>query len=1756
MFPFQTYLKHLFLLVFFAAGLPSFAQTANFTSDVTDGCSPLTVNFQDLSTGSGLNYLWDFGNGNQSTQKDPGAIYIQDGTYTIKLKVWNTSGTDSIVKTAYIRVFAKPVAKFGLSGAIMGCAPVQVSFRDSSQPGSYPIQSWLYDFGDGSVVSSQHPQHTYQQGGSYTVSLQVTDTKGCTHITVKNQYVRVGAPFPIDYTVSNPVSCAPPLTTSFQSNLGGGLSPYSYYWDFDDGNTSTLANPSHTFTSSKIFRVSLRVTDSYGCAQTVSKNSVNTLGPKANYQVNATSGCVPFLLIVKDASTPPASIGGVTWTIGPFQSHSTDTSVIFTLAGTYDVKWKTSAGGCADSLFHQARITVFSSPDINFSTPDTLICRGSAIVQFLSSGKDIVSWKWTFGNGDSSALKHPMTTYQDTSKVYTVQLTATNVQGCTSILTKTNYIHKRTTEVLAYADSTEGCFPFSTNFSATTYSLSPIVSYLWEFGNGDTSSQKDVRYTYPDTGEYFAKITIRDQMGCTATSIKKIRLGLKPRAFFTVDSTLGCSLGLNPKFKSQSQDSSSIFIDEYKWDFGHSEVDGPVDIPNPETYYYIPPGKYTVTLVVGNRGCYDTLKKTDLIQVKGPHAAIGDLSNPCVFDVFKAVDGSFGGNKKWWTYSDGTVEYDPDSIYHKFNETPWQAAFYITDTLTGCWDSVKFTNGLILPYSADPKYEGTRCAPALISYKSFLLNVDSVYYEFSNGFTTNDSSFTVLFEEPGIYSRKLTIFSSQGCSRVVMDTFSIEIKGVKADGRVLNDSFCVPGKLTLVDLTDDLPGIVEKKWVIQNSIQFDVTADTIEYEILTPPPFQYDGLGVYLTISDNAGCTSRKDFRVWPFAPKPSVSINQEPDCNQARYRFKVLNVGRAGFEPVDYVWYFPGGSSNNSQYLGTLPPDVWNNVVLQSVDNFGCTRMDTFPVFGKGGKIKTAFEAFPKFSSCPPLLVSFSDSSQPGEDPIVSWKWDFGDGSTSTLKNPKKNYLVPGNYSIKLEVRDSKGCKSELLVPSLVIVSGPTGTYTFTPSEACERIDVNFSSTNSGATKIEWDLGDGNLGHGASLTHTYVRPGRYIPLMILSNDGGCKYSLPPQDTIFVREDPLASFVSDEGCVGTPQALSSTSIPIDGTIVEQLWFYDNTLIGSGSSINRTFSEPGLESILLRIKTNYGCVDTVIQQVKVPGIALRMESPDSLLCLGEPATYQLFPTVYMDSIAGYSWTFGDGDSLAGSQTSVTHDYAQIGPYRARVEAISQRGCIDSSNGPYVMVGDTVPPNAPFVNRVSIGTNMEFIAEYAPSKHIDFNQYLLELQEEDSDFYLVSNRFDRNDTNFVHPSLNTLHRVYRFRIREENACGKISKLAGSTIHGSIELLALPDTNAVHLNWNPYEGWLPGYYVIERENESDPLVFDSIAYVPSDSLHFIDTLIRCYAHPNYRIRAVQAESPYLYSRSDTSKASPPHRPELPVHDLQRISVEYDREVFSEWIEPYYSKFPVTGYLLEYSKDGEAFYSVKDWLNETQMSLTKTSLLVDDQSYYFRITVKDSCGDIGPPGPHSRSILLRTGRDTMERPVLHWSSYIGWENVPETYAVERVEPDGSIITLAMVGPNDTVFVDEITEDVGRPDYCYRITAYEYPKDSYFPQVWSHSNISCAPVRSRIFVANAFTPNGDHLNDDFEVKGMYIFQYEIRIYTRWGEHIFESESFKHHWNGTYKGIPCQEDVYIYIIDALGTDGKRYHLKGNITLLP
>ena len=88
-----------------------------------------------------------------------------------------------------------------------------------------------------------------------------------------------------------------------------------------------------------------------------------------------------------------------------------------------------------------------------------------------------------------------------------------------------------------------------------------------------------------------------------------------------------------------------------------------------------------------------------------------------------------------------------------------------------------------------------------------------------------------------------------------------------------------------------------------------------------------------------------------------------------------------------------------------------------------------------------------------------------------------------------------------------------------------------------------------------------------------------------------------------------------------------------------------------------------------------------------------------------------------------------------------------------------------------------------------------------------------------------------------------------------------------------------------------------------------------------------------------------------------------------------------------------------------------------------------------------------------------------------------------------------------------------------------------------------------------RLFAPNAFTPNGDGLNDFFELKGVYIADYNLLMFDRWGALIYESFSLNDHWDGTWRDKPCQEGVYVWVVHARGFDGTVIEKQGTATLI-
>lgn len=148
---------------------------ADFTATPQNGASPLNVCFNDMSSGTVTSWLWSFGDGSSSTLKNPCHTYTVPGTYTVSLSVTNASGADTNTKTGYITVTEQLFTADFVATPRSGASPHAVTFTNKS---TGPITTWLWDFGDGTTSTSQNTAHTYNNPGTYTVSLTVSGPEG------------------------------------------------------------------------------------------------------------------------------------------------------------------------------------------------------------------------------------------------------------------------------------------------------------------------------------------------------------------------------------------------------------------------------------------------------------------------------------------------------------------------------------------------------------------------------------------------------------------------------------------------------------------------------------------------------------------------------------------------------------------------------------------------------------------------------------------------------------------------------------------------------------------------------------------------------------------------------------------------------------------------------------------------------------------------------------------------------------------------------------------------------------------------------------------------------------------------------------------------------------------------------------------------------------------------------------------------------------------------------------------------------------------------------------------------------------------------------------------------------------------------------------------------------------------------------------------------------------------------------------------
>lgn len=207
-----------------------------------------TSTFTNSTTGGNTTYLWDFGDGNISTLPNPVHTYTSPGSYTVCLTASNACGTDSTCHT--VAALCAPAT----SAWTYANTGLTANFTDQTSP---TPTAWLWAFGDGNTSTQQNPTHTYATAGSYNACLAITDSCGtdttCQLVTVCALPVAAIGVDTLQLWWQTPIP--------FSDSGSGGT---SWWWDFGDGGTSTLQNPTHTYTQGGLFTVCLITTNACG----------------------------------------------------------------------------------------------------------------------------------------------------------------------------------------------------------------------------------------------------------------------------------------------------------------------------------------------------------------------------------------------------------------------------------------------------------------------------------------------------------------------------------------------------------------------------------------------------------------------------------------------------------------------------------------------------------------------------------------------------------------------------------------------------------------------------------------------------------------------------------------------------------------------------------------------------------------------------------------------------------------------------------------------------------------------------------------------------------------------------------------------------------------------------------------------------------------------------------------------------------------------------------------------------------------------------------------------------------------------------------------------------------------------------------------------------------------------------------------------------------------------------------------------------
>ncbi len=1002
---------------------------------------------------------------------------IYESRFTKRIKKW------------YLTAFLFLMATFANAQA-PNCNAFFLQFPNNNNADSirffylgFPMTSYHWDFGDGSTANTNTPWHYFTTPGTYTVCLTVFDSTAggtctdtsCVTVNISGTGINCNPNF-IHFAAGNN-----------QENVNFfyiGSAATSFAWDFGDGGTSIIRNPTHLYSAPGTYYVCVTITDSTTagtctgtfCDSVIVTNPPPTCNPRYfNVAVNGNPDSIRFFYFGTQATSYLWDFGDGASSTLQNPNHS------YPGSGTYiacvTITDSTSGGTCTGTYCDTIVIVV--PPPICNARYARNIINGTDSIRFNYNGSNALTYSWDFGDGTTSTLQSPVHLYP-ASGSYTACVTITNTNAggtCTDTFCTTFNVVIRP----PFCNANFSRFSFNDPDSIQfTYTGSPATTYTWDFGDGTTSNLMSPLHVFAQGGLYRVCVTITKTNSagtCTDTRCRNSNIPITPPT---------CTAHFG-HYSTSNLDSIAFVYNggtaaTYAWDFGDG---GTATSQNP-SHVYSTFGTYyaCVTITNTNNGgtcsntyC-DSIKVLAAIPVCDAHFQHISAVDPDSVQFFPI---STGALTYAWDFGDGSTA-TTVTPWHQFaGGGLYNVCLTITDSTSGGVCTNTICDTVNIPYPApicDAQFTySTILSPENISFSPVSITSSTYSWDFGDGDTSSAISPTHIYAASGTYTTCLTVTNTTlggTCSDTKCDTINIVILPPVCDATF--------GYFSQFNYPDSVRVFANSTSAKTYTWDFgDGTIATSQanewHEYASPGNYL-----VCLTVTDSTAggtCTDTQcdTIRV----PYPV------PVCNPQFASFNINNSDSiqyfySGSTALTYSWDFGDGGTS------TVADPIHKYIIsVPTTFNVCVTITDSTP----GGTCSATYcdtvNAYVLAPICDATFSHFVGSNidsiyfYPNTTTAQTYTWDFGDGGSSTQQTDWHKYSAIGTYTVCLTVTDTNGggsCTQTLCdtvqitgITSIKDLSVSNANIKIYPNPTNDFATIELSSITEQTTFIIYDL-------------------------------------------------------------------------------------------------------------------------------------------------------------------------------------------------------------------------------------------------------------------------------------------------------------------------------------------------------------------------------------------------------------------------------------------------------------------------------------------------------------------------------------------------------------------------------------------------------------------------------------------------------------------------------------------------------------